>query len=285
MLKHNNAPALISRVHHDNLRMSYLHAGDTGPVIVMLHGWGAFKELWWMSMRDLGRDHRCFALDLPGHGDSYIGRADSIVGLAEAVAAFCDDLGLREIILLGHSMGGCVAVEIALRRPDLLRQLFLIDAAIDSRKMPFFTRTYLQPHIGWPALRASQMLGRAFRPFGARIPHEHRGGWLRPWVRRASYLANFEPEGLYRLLHSLFTSQNDDRLAQISTPTTVISGQLDALVPAPLSRHLAMRIPRAHYVEIPAAMHNPMDERPKAFCRVVRAALCDPQKRSALFSG
>ncbi|NTW00358.1 MAG: alpha/beta hydrolase [Oscillochloris sp.] len=265
--------------------MSYLHAGDTGPVIVMLHGWGAFKELWWMSMRDLGRDHRCFALDLPGHGDSYIGRADSIVGLAEAVAAFCDELGLREIILLGHSMGGCVAVEIALRRPDLLRQLFLIDAAIDSQKMPFFTRTYLQPHIGWPALRASQMLGRAFRPFGARIPHEHRGGWLRPWVRRASYLANFEPEGLYRLLRSLFTSQNDDRLAQISTPTTVISGQLDALVPAPLSRHLAMRIPNAHYVEIPAAMHNPMDERPKTFCRVVRAALCDPQKRSALFSG
>ncbi|MEI6779214.1 MAG: alpha/beta fold hydrolase, partial [Chloroflexales bacterium] len=127
------SPATIIFEQHDTLGMSYLRAGDHGPVMVLLHGWGAFKELWWMTLRDLGRDHRCFALDFPGHGGSPIGRADTIVGLADAVAAFCDDLGLRDIALFGHSMGGCVATELALRRPDLLRRLILVDAAVDAR--------------------------------------------------------------------------------------------------------------------------------------------------------
>ncbi|MEI7769678.1 MAG: alpha/beta hydrolase [Chloroflexales bacterium] len=264
---------MITSERHDSLGVSYLHAGDHGPVVVLLHGWGAFKELWWMTLRDLGRDHRCFALDFPGHGDSVIGRADTMIRLAETVAAFCDDLGLDEIALFGHSMGGCVAAELALRRPTLLRRLILVDAAVDARHMPSFAHTYLHPQVGWPALRVSQMLGRAFRPLGARVPHEHGGGWLRPWVRRASYLASFDPEGLHRQLRSLFASQGGDRMGQIVTPTVVISGQLDALVPATLSRRLATRIPGARYVEIPAAMHNPMDERPRAFCRAAREFL------------
>jgi pimeloyl-ACP methyl ester carboxylesterase len=265
--------AMIVQERHTDTGISYLRAGDSGPVMLMLHGWGAFKELWWMALRDLGSDHRCFALDFPGHGESPIGHADSITALADVVATFCDSMGLQEITLFGHSMGGGVVAELALRRPDLLERLIFVDAAIDARDMPAFARTYLQPYVGWPALRASQMLGRAFRPLGVLVPHEHGGGWLRPWLRRASYLATFDPEGLHRQLHSLFASQGSDRLTQISTPTLVISGQFDTLVPAPLSRRLANRIPGAQYVEIPGAIHNPMDERPKLFCRVVRRFL------------
>jgi pimeloyl-ACP methyl ester carboxylesterase len=273
MPNQSTSPATITLERHESLGISYLCAGDHGPVVVLLHGWGAFKELWWMTLRDLGRDHRCFALDFPGHGGSPIRGTDTIIRLADAVAAFCDDLGLREIALFGHSMGGCVAAELALRRPDLLRGLILVDAAVDAQHMPPYAHTYLHPQVGWPALRVSQMLGRAFRPLGRRVPHEHGGGWLRPWMRRASYLATFDPDGLHRQLRSLFASQGGDRLAQIAAPTMVISGQLDAVVPAPLSRRLTTRIPGARYVEIPAAMHNPMDERPQAFCRVARGFL------------
>ncbi len=283
MPNQSDPPATITSEYDDDLGMSYLRAGNLGSAVVLLHGWGAFKELWWMTLRDLGRDQRCFALDFPGHGGSRIGRANTIVALADAVAAFCDALGLREIALVGHSMGGCVATELALRRPDLLRCLILVDAAVDARLMPSFAHTYLHTQVGWPALRVSQMLGRVFRPVGMRIPHEHGGGWLRPWVRRASYLATFDPEGLHRQLRSLFASQSGDRLAQIAIPTLVISGQLDALVPASLSRRLTTRIPGARYVEIPLAMHNPMDERPRAFCRVVRFFL--GERRTAESSG
>ncbi|HMQ30461.1 MAG TPA: alpha/beta hydrolase [Chloroflexaceae bacterium] len=266
-------PATITVCHHAGLDLSYLRAGEAGPPVVMLHGWGAFKELWWSTMGALGRDHRCFALDVPGHGDSPIGRADTIGALADAMAAFCDDLGLGEIVLMGHSMGGAVAAELAVRRPALVWRLVLVDAAVDAHLMPLYARIYLIPTFGWGILRVSQLIGRKIRPIGTMVPHEHGGGLLRPWLRRASYMAMFEPEGLHRIYRSLFATQAGGRLAAIAVPTLVLSGQFDGLVPTANSRRLAKLIPGARYSEIPGAMHNPMDERPREFERAVRAFL------------
>lgn len=270
------APAPIAAHRHVALDLSYLQAGASGPPIVMLHGWGAFKELWWSTLRGLGRDHRCFALDFPGHGDSPLGLVDTIGALADAVAAFCDDLGLSPIVLIGHSMGGAVAVELALRRPGLVGRLVLVDAAVDAHLMPLYARVYLIPTFGWGILRLSQLIGRQVRPIASTVPHEHGGGLLRPWLRRAAYMADFEPEGLHRIYRSLFATQSGAQLASIAAPTLVISGQFDGLVPTANSRRLARTIPGARYVEIGGAMHNPMDERPERFERAVRAFLGAP---------
>jgi pimeloyl-ACP methyl ester carboxylesterase len=265
----------IEHCYHHRLGLSYLTAGEEGPAIVFLHGWGAFKELWWSTLRDLGRDYRCFAIDMPGHGESRLGQADQIERIATLVADFCADLGLTAIILVGHSMGGSVAVEVTLRYPHLVRRLALVDAAVDAYRMPTYTRLYLLPAIGWPVFRITQAIGRAFRPIGQRIPHDHGGGWIRPWVRRASHLATFDPEGLYRILRSLFATRADERLQQIRVPTLVLTGQFDSLVPPSHARRLAQVIPGARYVVLPASIHNPMDERPGAFTRALRAFLSD----------
>jgi len=265
----------IEQCYHHRLGLSYLTAGEKGPAIVFLHGWGAFKELWWSTLRDLGRDYRCFAIDMPGHGESRIGRADQIERIATLVADFCADLGLTSIILVGHSMGGSVAVELTLHYPHLVQRLALIDAAVDAYRMPAYTRLYLLPAIGWPVFRITQAIGRAFRPIGQRIPHDHGGGWIRPWVRRASHLATFDPEGLYRILRSLFATRADERLQQIRVPTLVLTGQFDSLVPPSHARRLAQVIPGARYVVLPASIHNPMDEQPGAFTRALRAFLSD----------
>src|SRR5690606_27704367 len=121
-------------------------------------------------------------------GESAFAGHGTIVRLADLAAEFCDEAGLRDIILFGHSMGGCVAVELALRRPDLIRRLILVDAAVNASQMPAYSRTYLLPSLGWAALRITQALGRTFSPLGQRVPHEHGGGWLRPWLRRSAYL-------------------------------------------------------------------------------------------------
>ncbi|PDW01558.1 alpha/beta fold hydrolase [Candidatus Viridilinea mediisalina] len=273
------APLAPIRVgYYAPLELSYLHAGDHGHPVVMLHGWGAFKELWWPTLRGLGRDYRCFALDLPGHGDSALGRAATLVALAQTVADFCDAFGLKPMTLMGHSMGGAVAAELALLRPDLVSHLVLVDAAVDAYRMPFYARTYMLPTFGWALLRVSQALGRAARPLSTQVPHEHGGGWLRPWLRRNAYLSIFEPEGLHRLYRSLFATRTGARLAHLSMPTLVISGQFDSLVPTAHSRRIARLIAGARYAEIPGALHNPMDERPVAFEQVVRSFL--PQRDS-----
>jgi len=267
--------ASIAKRHHATLDIAYLQAGERGPVVVMLHGWGAFKELWWNTLRRLGRDHRCYALDLPGHGDSPLHRRDSIRELADVVGAFCDSLDLREIALIGHSMGGAVAIALVLRRPDLVRRLILVDAAVDAYQMPKFARTYLLPASGWAVFRLVLLVARILRPIGARVPDNHRGGWVRPWLRRGAYMVRSDPDALYRTYRALFRARAGRRLVRIHIPTLVVSGQFDTLVPREHSRRLARRIPHARFVEIPGALHNPMDERPRAFEQAVRAFLAD----------
>ncbi len=263
----------IERRYHPRLEIGYLTAGQSGTPIVFLHGWGAFKELWWSALRDLGRDYRCFAIDMPGHGESRIRQTDRIEAIASRVAEFCHDLGLDSIVLVGHSMGGAVAVELTLRYPALVKRLALIDAAVDAHRMPAYTRAYLLPHIGWPLFRITQAVGRVFLPLGRRIPHEHGGGWIRPWLRRASYLATFDPDGLYRILRSLFATQAGERLQYIRAPVLVMTGQFDSLAPPSHARWLAQAIPGARFIMIPASLHNPMDERPRAFVRAFRSFL------------
>lgn len=273
--QHPSAGAPI-RVHtHAERGISYLQAGASGPPIVMLHGWGAFKELWWSTLRRLGRQFRCFALDIPGHGESPIGRATTMTALAETVAAFCDDLNLSRIVLMGHSMGGSVACELTLRRTDLVERLILVDAAVDPHLMPSFARTYLLPLNGWTLFRLMLLGARIASPIGALVPHDHGGGWLRPWLRRGSYLAYFDPEPLYLLYRSLFATRAGETLRQIAVPTLVISGQFDSVVPPRHSRRIARTIPGARYVEIQGALHNPMDERPRAFEEAVLAFLAE----------
>ncbi|NWF79343.1 MAG: alpha/beta hydrolase [Chloroflexi bacterium] len=269
-------PATVTALHHPTLDIGYLQAGATGPVVVLLHGWGAFKELWWSTIQRLGRDYRCFAPDFPGHGDSPLRHGASITALAETIAAFCDDLQLRDVTLIGHSMGGAVAVELTLARPDLVQRLLLVDPAVDVQRMPPFARAYLLPTFGWAAFRFVLLGARIFSPIGAQVPHSHGGGWLRPWLRRGAYMARFDPDALYQLYRALFASGTGARLTQIAVPTLVISGQFDGLVPTEHARRVARSIPGARYVEIPGAIHNPMDERPRTFERAVRAFLAEP---------
>lgn len=260
----------IAHCWQEQLRLSYLRAGHRGPAVVLLHGWGAFKELWWSTLLALEPSFRAFALDLPAHGSSPpVAHSITMHSLAHLVADFCAAQGLVSIILVGHSMGGNVALELALLRPDLVSRLVLVDPAVDAHLMPGYVRFHTHSVYGWALLRIRLALSKKLRPLGIRIPHLHGGGWIRPWLRRSYYMRNNDPEGMHRLLNGLYTNPLGQRAGQVCVSTLVITGQLDRLVPAAHSRRLASGIPGARFVEIPGAIHNPMDERPQAFERVL----------------
>ena len=267
---------------HDSLKLGYLAAGESGPAVVLLHGWGAFKELWWSTLLALAPHYRVFAPDFPGHGASQMGRVTDMNGFAEVIAQFCADQGLTEIALVGHSMGGCIAAELALAKPDLVKRLILVDAAVDAYLMPAYIRTYLHPIYGFAALRFTLRIGQFFQPLGRNIPHIHGGGLLRPWLRRSAYLANYDPEAIIRILQGLLAARSGDRLAELQIPTLVVSGQFDGLVPPAHSRRTAQRIPQARYAEIFGASHNPMDERPAAFAKVLKDFLQTTEPKGAV---
>ena len=77
------------------------------------------------------RSHRCVAVDLRGHGESDAPEQEyTIEGFADDVAAVCDELGVKDAALVGHSMGGAVVLALAVRRPDLTRAVAMLDPAI-----------------------------------------------------------------------------------------------------------------------------------------------------------
>ncbi len=250
--------------------MSYLQAGTSGPPLLLLHGWGAFKELWWSTMLALAPDYRVFAIDVPGHGASPLRGIATIADLATVIADFCKLSGLPEVTLVGHSMGGNVALQLALLQPTLVHRLVLVDAAVDAQRLPAYVRPYASAAYGWTIIRLSMAFTRHFNALGLRVPHLHGGGWLRPWLRRTTYTSRHNPEALRSLLRSLFANPLSEQVHQIRVPTLVVSGQFDGLVPLAHSRRLATLIPGAQFVVIPGAMHNPMDERPKAFEQALR---------------
>ncbi|HEU4326114.1 MAG TPA: alpha/beta hydrolase [Roseiflexaceae bacterium] len=245
--------------------LSYLRAGAEGPAVVLLHGWSAFKEIWWSTLIALAPHARAFAPDMPGHGDSALGSSLRMALIAERAGRFCDDLGLGRITLVGHSMGGNVALELALARPDLVERLVLVDPALEGSAMPIYTRSYLGQVYGWAVMRASMTLAAQAGRLGRLIPHLHGGGMLRPALRRASYWPRHDAAALHWLLRDLIGSSVAARTAELRVPTLVISGEFDPLVPPALSERAAAAIPNARYALIRGAAHNPMDERPQAF--------------------
>src|ERR687885_1619742 len=117
------------------VRLFYVLAGPAGavPPLVFLHGLGGSGSTWQTVLADLAVRHRVCALDLPGHGASdkpAPATADySVAGLARAVAQALDLLGLAPAVLVGHSLGGAVAMQVALDRPAAVSRLVLVDSA------------------------------------------------------------------------------------------------------------------------------------------------------------
>jgi pyruvate dehydrogenase E2 component (dihydrolipoamide acetyltransferase) len=109
----------------------YLRRGEGGQAVVLLHGFGGDLETWLFNQEALaGPGRSVYALDLPGHGGSSkdVG-SGSLAELAAAIAGALDALGLDRVHLVGHSLGGAVAAELALGRPQRTASLALIASA------------------------------------------------------------------------------------------------------------------------------------------------------------
>jgi len=245
------------------LRYSVVGAGERA--VVLLHGWGDTKEIWRATCAVLASRARVFAPDLPGHGGSPINGTERMQQVAERVATFCTTRGLTSFALVGHSMGGNVALELTLTHPQMVERLVLVAPAALGTAMPSYARLFLQDGYGWAALRASLLLyrgvdalARQWRPITAMTR-------ILPGVRRTAFAARHDPEGLHRLLNALFVNSLDGRLDQVRVPTLVINGNLDAVVPSRLSQRVAAAIPKARFVLMRGALHHPMDEQPEAF--------------------
>jgi pyruvate dehydrogenase E2 component (dihydrolipoamide acetyltransferase) len=237
-------------------KIRVLKAGpDTGTPILLIHGFGADITGWMFNQGDLAENAPVYALDLPGHGGSSKDAGDgSVASLAQVVIGAMDALGISSAHLVGHSLGGAIALQIALDSPDRVTALTLIAPAglgpeISSEFIEGFMaesrsrklRPIIEMLVANPALVTADMVEEVLkfkRLDGASA------------ALRAIADANFSG-GSQRL--SL-----RDKLAEIKVPMQIIWGESDRILPAAQAEGLPGNV---KVTRIPGAGHIPYMEK------------------------
>ncbi len=112
------------------LRVRYADRGFGDSVVLLLHGFGGDLGNWMFNLDSLAEKHRVLALDLPGHGESVKTNVDpSLSGMATFVSKFLDVLSVSSVHVVGHSMGGAIAMQLASDSPETVKSLGLICSA------------------------------------------------------------------------------------------------------------------------------------------------------------
>jgi pimeloyl-ACP methyl ester carboxylesterase len=115
----------------DGVRLVYEETGTGDPPMVFVHGWTCNRSHFAPQVAHFSPRHRCLSVDLRGHGESDKPEQDyTIDAFADDVAWMCDQLGVKNAVLAGHSMGGAIVLALAARRPDLARAIVMLDPAI-----------------------------------------------------------------------------------------------------------------------------------------------------------
>jgi len=116
----------------DGVEIRYETFGSGAPAIVFVHGWSCDRSYWRFQVGEFARRHRVLAIDLGGHGESGLGRAEwTMASFGADVAAAVDAEGLDDVVLVGHSMGGDVVDEAALLLGDRVRGVVWVDTYDD----------------------------------------------------------------------------------------------------------------------------------------------------------
>jgi pimeloyl-ACP methyl ester carboxylesterase len=115
----------------DGLKLAFDQTGTGSPPVVLVHGWTCDRSYFAPQRDHLAKRHRVLSVDLRGHGKSGRGKGPySIAGFADDVAWLCRELGFQKPVIVGHSMGGMTAVEVAARHPDLPAAIVACDSPI-----------------------------------------------------------------------------------------------------------------------------------------------------------
>ena len=249
-------------------------AGGQGGAILFVHGWASSGRMWVGVMEALESAHRCLALDLPGHGQSAKPAFAwySLPNFVSLTYEFARATAALPATLVGHSLGGMIALEYALRYPMDVERLVLVNPVVTG---------HLHFNLHWltrraPGRAAVNLARRLWPRLATRIQRALVQNRLR-FATEAYARRNLEDLTLTTadsLLGSARAVRHNlsPRLDGIRAPTLVVVGSRDLTVPPEEGRLAAQRIPGARLVELPTDHQTP-DEAPEAFVDLLRGFL------------
>lgn len=246
------------KVNRERLFYAVSRAAEDIPALVLIHGAGGSRLHWPGELRRLS-GATVYTLDLPGHGRSGRRGCDTIEDYAGAVVEFLDTLGIEQAVVAGHSMGGAIALTLALDSPDHVAGLVLMATGARLRVAPAVLESIRSDFEG-----SAEIITRfAWSPEAPPA--------LTELGRRA--LLETGPDVLFGDLAACDRFDVMKRLGEIESPTLVIAGTADQLTPPRYARFLAEHIPDTRWVLVEGAGHMVMLERPAEVAGAVREFL------------
>jgi pimeloyl-ACP methyl ester carboxylesterase len=275
-----------------SLRVHHMHGGRGSPV-VFIHGLGSSGYMEWrFTLEPTAERHRVYAPDLPGYGRTEKPRTRyTIPYFARFVERYIEDLGLRSVVLVGASLGGRIALEVALEQPRLVRKLVLVNTLglglpqIRMAHMAYGLVTI--PRVGEVVMRftrdalswaSPKMIRRvAGRYAGASSDLERSMDDVYLGNLREMYAGDDFHNAYLSTVRSLINPRalfggNHDvtaRLNEIKVPLQLIWGADDPLFPVAHAARAHALVARSRLAVIAGAGHSPQAERPEEFNRVL----------------
>lgn len=254
----------------DQGSLHYEVSGKGRPVI-LLHGYQGSWGLWQPTMEFLGDSHRTYAVDFWGFGESGARRSSyEINDFVDLVAEFMEQMGIGRAPLVGHSMGGTVALMVAARHPEIVTRIAVVSSPIVGSSLRFFPRVFGIRAVGrfmYRNLWLYRLFYRLLAPAYSRDPH-----WADMMDRDVSHT---QLEAFFASIGSLRTADLRPVLSGIQVPVLGMYGERDNVVDPREWVHLDERIPGASVERFPGCGHFIMLDEPGRFMRRLLSFLDD----------
>jgi len=257
----------------NNLQIHYKYGGQGEPAFVLLHGFLTSTYTWRELFNDLANKGSVVAFDRPAFGlserplewegsnpYSSDAQVDITIGLMDA-------LGLTEGVLVGNSAGGTIALLTALKYPERVKALILLDPAVYTGSG---TPMWIKPLLSLPQFqRLGPLILRGVQNWGKEFG---KTAWYDPskitpqiWEEYTLPLrAKNWDRGLWEFMRANKPSDIEKNLGNIQIPVLVITGENDRIVPPEQTIRLGKELPNAQTVVIPSCGHIPQEECPEA---------------------
>ena len=256
---------------HNGVKIYFKNVGAGRP-LVFLHGFGASLDTWRFIVEAFKGEYRLVLLDLKGHGfsDRPHDEQYSVQDHAQVVLGLVNYLGLKNLVIVGHSYGSAVALATALEAqkssPDIVSGLVLIAGSADANNLPFFLRLLRIPLIGWLSVK---LTSASFR--------------TRLMLKRAYYDDDKITDSLVELYAQYQRIPGTDyalrktaeqivpsdflrlkgELGKLEIPVINLWGEHDEVIPRAAAESVCTLLPRCLFVTLEGVGHMPQEETPE----------------------
>lgn len=269
----------------DGVDIAYVDSGGTGPALVFIHGLSSYASFWEYQIPAFTATHRVLALDLPGYGASE--RPDAPYTppwYADVVSAWLDKVGVEKAVIVGHSMGGQIALTLALDHPEKVEKLVLSAPAGLETFQPGAAK-FMKDF--WTERRATQTTEEQVRAnFLTQVFNRRDAGVERLIEERVRLGLSPRFGGtsvaVSRSVAGMVDHPVRARLGDLAVPTLVVFGTADRMIPNPIftggatrsvARIAETQIRGSQVVMIPGAGHTVHHDAPEQFNAALEAFL------------